>query len=55
MNERSKEKKDSRRGQPVDEETKDEKWVITDNMSMKNYHQLVQDPAIEYPFELDDF
>ena len=47
--------KDSRRGQALDEETKDEKWVITDNMSMKNFSQLVQDPAIEYPFELDDF
>jgi antiviral helicase SKI2 len=54
-NERSKEKGDSRRGQVAEDDDKDEKWVVTDKMSMKNFNQLVQDPAIEYPFELDDF
>jgi len=36
-------------------QAKQEQWVITDKADMKNFKQLVQDPAIEYPFELDDF
>ena len=33
----------------------DEKWVIKDKLDMKNFEQLIPDPAIEYPFELDEF
>ena len=36
-------------------ENKDQQWVIKDNLNMKNFHQLVQDPALEYDFTLDDF
>lgn len=35
--------------------TAEQKWVIADNIKMDNFKELVQDPAIEYPFELDDF
>ena len=40
---------------PETEESKLENWVVTDTISMANFKQLVQDTAIEYPFELDDF
>jgi hypothetical protein len=36
-------------------ENKDQQWVIKDNLNMKNFHELVQDPALEYDFTLDDF
>lgn len=36
-------------------ENKDQEWVIKDNMNMSNFHELVQDPAMEYDFTLDDF
>ena len=36
-------------------DSKEENWVVTDKISMVNFKQIVQDPAIEYPFELDDF
>lgn len=36
-------------------ENKDQEWVIKDDMSMSNFHELVQDPAMEYDFTLDDF
>ena len=35
--------------------TAEQQWVIKDNIKMDNFKDLVQDPAIEYPFELDDF
>ena len=38
-------------GAPASEQS----WVIADNIKMDNFKDLVQDPAIEYPFELDDF
>ena len=37
------------------EEDKHENWVVTDHISMANFKHYVQDPAIVYPFELDDF
>jgi hypothetical protein len=33
----------------------DEKWVIKDGLDMKNFKELIPDPALEYNFELDDF
>jgi len=35
--------------------TNDQKWVITDSLDMKNFKELIPDPAMEFPFELDDF
>jgi antiviral helicase SKI2 len=35
--------------------TSDEKWVVTDTIDMKNFKELIPDPALEFPFELDDF
>ena len=33
----------------------EQSWVIADTLKMDNFKDLVQDPAIEYPFELDEF
>ena len=44
--------KDAADGQ---EEEKQENWVVTDKMPMINFKQLVQDPALDFAFELDDF
>jgi hypothetical protein len=35
--------------------TSEEKWVIKDNLNMKNFKELIPDPALEYSFELDEF
>jgi len=32
-----------------------EKWVVTDTLDMKNFRELIPDPALDFPFELDDF
>ena len=30
-------------------------WAVLDEQDMSNFHELVPEPVIEYPFELDDF
>lgn len=35
--------------------SKDEKWVVKDNLSMKDFKKLIPDLAINYNFELDEF
>ncbi len=32
-----------------------EKWVVTDTLDMKNFRELIPDPALGFDFELDDF
>jgi hypothetical protein len=32
----------------------DEKWVIKDNLDMKNFKQLIPDPALHFNFELKE-
>jgi hypothetical protein len=30
-------------------------YAIVDTINMKNFKEMLPDPAISYPFELDDF
>jgi antiviral helicase SKI2 len=37
------------------EKIKNKSWVVMDNEDVKNFNQMVPEPAISYPFELDEF
>jgi antiviral helicase SKI2 len=37
------------------EKIKNKSWVVMDNEDVKNFNQKVPEPAISYPFELDEF
>lgn len=41
-----------RKQEPVKKRTE---FAIKDDLSMANFDELIPDPAITYPFELDDF
>lgn len=30
-------------------------WAIMDNIDVKNFKQMIPEPALTYPFELDEF
>ena len=35
--------------------TQNQNWVIKDDLDVKNFNELIPDPAVKYNFELDEF
>lgn len=38
-----------------DPKQSDQQWVIKDEIDMKNFDQMIGEPALKFQFELDDF
>lgn len=38
-----------------DSKQQEQQWVIKDDIDMKNFEEMIGEPALKYNFELDDF